>query len=100
MGIVLFIPPCSTEGGSKGVQSHARDPLGKLPLGSVPCVGVNPKLSVRSKQEQWQHLRSALLMKVILGTVLAALRNEQHCGVQEGISWCARHPLEVWGTET
>lgn len=67
----------------------------KLPLGSVPCLGVSPKHSVRSKKEQRQHLLSAWLTKVILCTVLAALREEQHSGVQEGIIWCALHILEV-----
>lgn len=85
--------PCSTEG-DKSAQSHARDPRGKLPLGFVSCLGVNPKLSVRSKKEQWQHLYSALLVKVILCTVLAALRKEQHCGVQQVIVWCVLRALE------
>lgn len=65
----------------------------------MPCLDVNPKHSVRSKQEQGQHLCSALFMKVIFCTVLAGLRKEQHCGVQKGITWCDLHVLEVWGTE-
>lgn len=73
---------CSIPQG-KEIRLHSATPethWRKLLLGCVSFMGFNPKHTVKSKQERWQMatspLLSALFMKVILSTALAALRKE------------------------
>lgn len=95
---------CSIPQG-KEIRLHSPTPethWRKLLLGCVSCMGFNPKHTVKSKQERWQTATSpplsALFVKDILSTALAALRKEEQCGAWEAICWYALRALEVWGT--